>query len=139
MPVVAKPLTRKTLDKLTCQAPGCTHARHEGIVLHGRCHLKSPSKVRYSASGVVEISCLACDRSIVDVALNAQDRMTVNEALACADPQCKEVNHNLVFRAACHREAGMFVTYQDGKLLLTCGECAEMVVWHHVDSGGASA
>lgn len=135
------PLTRKTLDKLTCQSPGCTHESHEGLVLHGRCHLKAPSIARYRTGGVVEISCLTCEHPIAEVAVNAQERAAADEALACTDPHCKEPpeNHCLVFRAPCHRKAGVFVTYQDGHLLLTCGECDQLVGVHHVDPGSATA
>lgn len=139
--VTREPLTRKVLDKLTCQVPGCTHERHEGLVLHGRCHTGTPSTARYRVSGVVEISCLACDQRIAEIALTAKERVSANKILTCTDPHCTEPpeNHSLVFRAPCHREAGVFVTYQDGHLLLTCGECAELVDTRHVAAGNASA
>jgi hypothetical protein len=139
--VEKNPLTRKTLDKLTCQVPGCTHEWHEGFVLHGACHIKAPSTARYWGTGVVEIRCLRCDREIVEIALTAQDCAVVNVILVCTDPHCKEPpeNHSLVLHAPCHRGAGVFVTYQDGDLMFTCGECATLIDVHPVAAGGASA
>ena len=142
MPSVEKaPLTRSNLDKLTCQVPGCTHERHEGLVLRGRCHIKSPSTARYWAGGVIEISCLKCDQGVAEIALDARERAAADEVLACRDPNCKEPpeSHSLVFYPPCHRTAGVFVTYQDGHLLIACGKCEALVGSHHVAEGGASA
>ena len=141
MPRVKRPLTRSALDKATCQAPGCKHESHGGVVLHGRCHVGSPSTVRYWASGVVEVRCERCDQEIVEVLLHPEEQPTMNAALACKDPHCKEPaeNHSLVLRAQCHRGVGLFVVYQDGHLLVTCGACKAAVSSHHVAEDGASA
>lgn len=139
--VARAPLTRKVLDKLTCQSPGCAHESHDGLVLHGRCHIKAPSIARCSLSGVVTISCLTCEQLIVEVALDAREHATVHEILACSDPGCKEPpeNHNLVFRAPCHRDAGVFASYRDGHLMITCGECSKLVGAHRVEAGWGAA
>jgi hypothetical protein len=143
MPSMKKPapLTRKTLDKATCQVPGCTHEKHDGLVLHGRCHVEAPSTVRYWASGVVEIRCKKCDKGVAEIMLHPDEQALANEALACRDPHCKEPpeNHSLVLRAQCHRDGGVFVVYQGGHLLVTCGMCEEPVSSHHVAEGSAPA
>jgi ribosomal protein S27E len=135
------PLTRKTLDKLTCQSPGCTHESHEGLVLHSACHTKAPTTMRYWANGAVEIRCKQCDRWIVEIMLHPEEQAAASEALACDDPHCEEPpeNHSLVLRAPCHRDDGVFVTYQDGHLVVTCGECGDLVGSRHVAGGGPVA
>ena len=134
LPSMTKPLTRQILDKLTCQVPGCTHDRHEGLVLHARCHVEAPSTARYWPSGIVEVSCLVCDRLVVEVTLDAKEREVANKRLECTDPGCKEPpeNHSLVFRSPCHRDAGVFVSYQNGHLHMLCGSCQTLVESHHV-------
>lgn len=138
MPAVAKaPLTRKILDKLTCQTPHCTHDRHDGLVLHGRCHPTSTTTASYGARGVVEINCRTCDQAIAEIALSPEDCEAANAILACTDPSCTELpeSHSLVLRAPCHRNAGVFVSYQSGHLTITCGKCAVVSGKHHVASG----
>lgn len=138
---VKRPLTRSALDKATCQAHECTHENHEGVVLHGRCHLESSTTVRYWASGVIEIRCKRCDKGIAEVLLHPDEQVAMAVALVCKDPLCKELpeNHSLVLRAQCHRGAGLFVVYQCGHLLVTCGVCKARVSSHHVAGDGASA
>ncbi len=135
------PLTRKALDKLTCQAPGCTHESHDGLVLHGACHIQTPSTARYQQSGVIEISCGKCEKWIAAVAIHPEERAAMNAAIVCRDPSCKEPpeSHSIVFRAPCHRDQGVIVTYQRGHLMIACGKCKEVVDAHHVAEGTATA
>jgi len=119
------PLTRKTLDKLTCQAPGCTHEDHDGLVLHGRCHIKSASLALCWPNGIVAISCKQCGQAIAEIELHAEECSKMKQALTCTDPSCKELpeNHSMVLLAQCHPKAGVFITYQAGKILVACGKC----------------
>jgi len=135
------PLTRNALDKASCQAPGCKHDNHDGLVLHGRCHVKAPTTVRYWVSGVVEVRCKQCGQKIAEILLHPEEQAAANEVLACKDPHCEEPpeSHSLVLRAQCHRDGGVFVVYQGGHLLVTCGTCKEPISSHHVAEGGASA
>ena len=132
-----QPLTRASLDKLSCQAPGCTHEGHEGLVLHGACHVRSPSTARYWASGVIELRCCKCDKLIVIVALHDEVRIVANAQLRCDDPNCKEPleDHSMVFRSQCHPKVGIFATYANGHLEFRCGKCDAVTGSYHVAAG----
>lgn len=138
--VAKKPLTRSDLDKQSCQAPGCTHQSHDGLVLHGACHMKAPSTARYWASGVVELRCGKCDKWIADIELHPEVQAAANEHLKCDDPNCKEPpeGHSMVFRSQCHPKIGVFATYMDGHLVFQCGKCKEVVGAYHVASGASA-
>ena len=138
MTSVGKPrLTRADLDKLSCQALGCTHESHDGLVLHGACHVKAPSTARYWASGVIELRCSKCDKWIADVALHPEVQAVANERLKCNDPNCKEPpeGHSMVFRSQCHPKIGVFATYMDEHLVFQCGKCEAIAGSYHVAAG----
>lgn len=61
------PMTREALDGMQCATPGCTEP-HGPLVMHSRCHPKSPTWVTY-ADGVMTVSCAKCDTMIIEVAV----------------------------------------------------------------------
>lgn len=62
------PLTRATMDGRGCQAPGCAHTAHEGLVLKSRCHPRAGMKVTYRGSdGVLEVECHQCGMRTAEV------------------------------------------------------------------------
>lgn len=63
---MSAPLTRLRLDQMRCASPGCTHEKHGGLFLHGRCHIGEGNEVEYR-DGVLYVRCCVCQRQIVDI------------------------------------------------------------------------
>ncbi len=62
------PLTRLDLDSMGCGVPGCTHAMHESMFVHSRCHPTAGTRVEYRRpEGVLRIRCRKCEAHIIDV------------------------------------------------------------------------
>jgi hypothetical protein len=60
--------TRRMLDAQACSKPGCSHAFHERLWLHGRCHPSAGMRASYdAATGVLAIECRKCKKLIVEV------------------------------------------------------------------------
>ena len=54
-------LTRRDLDRFTCQTPGCTCADSQ-LVLHARCHPRSGTWAIYdSTDGTLTVTCATCN------------------------------------------------------------------------------
>jgi hypothetical protein len=63
-------LSREILDRLSCQNPNCTHADHEALYLHAKCHISSPTWAKYVAgSGVLQILCAECNAVVAQIAV----------------------------------------------------------------------
>jgi hypothetical protein len=77
-------LHREQLDAGTCSTPGCDHASHDGLYLHGRCHPASPTWAEYRATGVVRITCGTCRKLICEIAVASQKEQAATEAAAAA-------------------------------------------------------
>ena len=73
-------LYREQLDHMRCGRPGCTHENHGGdaVYLHGRCHMDSPSWVKYE-DGVVTVSCSKCKRPIAEIAVAWSEHWQPNQ------------------------------------------------------------
>lgn len=61
-------LYREEMDKMRCGEPGCTHEDHDGLFLHGKCHIESPSWVEYR-DGVILVTCATCNKMIAVIAV----------------------------------------------------------------------
>jgi|GEM_PF-6607746 len=137
----AAPLTTTELDRLTCAAPGCTHENHGPLFLHSRCHLKSPTIIRYWGDGVVEIRCKICNHFVGSIALQAEQAEQLTAKIECTDPNCKEPaeNHTLLMKPPCHPTAGQFAVYHGGHLTLACAKCQSVQAVLHVKEVSAEA
>lgn len=60
-------LTQQDLDLAICSMRECTYD-HSELVLHGKCHPKSPTWAAYSkADGVLRIGCAECGHLVVEI------------------------------------------------------------------------
>ncbi len=54
-----------------CSVPGCTHADHQQVFIHPKCHPSAGLSVRYErGSGKLNILCRECKQPIVDVSVS---------------------------------------------------------------------
>lgn len=64
-------LTRRELDPMRCETPGCDHADHpHGLSLHPTCHARAPLQVWYR-DGVLTVLCAGCKTEIARIAVAA--------------------------------------------------------------------
>jgi hypothetical protein len=61
-------LTREDLDKQSCQMPNCDHTSHDGLYLHGACHLHAAVVCQY-LDGVLLFYCAKCGGSVARIAV----------------------------------------------------------------------
>jgi hypothetical protein len=66
-------MTRKQLDVMQCQMPGCDHKNHSTIhFFHSRCHTDADCEVSYDNQlGMIRIDCGECGRNICMVEVAA--------------------------------------------------------------------
>jgi hypothetical protein len=59
-------MTRKQLDVMQCQMPGCDHKNHSTIhFFHSRCHTDADCEVSYDNQlGLLKIDCGMCGQNI---------------------------------------------------------------------------
>lgn len=71
---MAKVLTRKELDVMQCQHPGCTHENHNTVFfLHARCHEDADCEVSYdNATGLLNVVCGFCGSEIATLKIAAK-------------------------------------------------------------------
>lgn len=65
----SSPLTRRDLDRGVCMVPGCDHTDHDGLFLHGRCHISAPTTCEYRREGVLRVTCSACGKLVAEIAV----------------------------------------------------------------------
>ncbi len=65
-------LYREDLDKMTCGDPGCDHTAHDGLYLHGACHIDSPTWAEYR-EGQLIITCATCKKLIGIIAVASKE------------------------------------------------------------------
>jgi hypothetical protein len=61
-------LTREDLDRTTCQMPDCDHTSHDGLILHGTCHVQAAMTVEYR-SGELTFYCAICGGFVTRIAV----------------------------------------------------------------------
>lgn len=130
-------LTRQDLDKVTCSAPGCDHAAHQGgaFVLHGRCHPRSTQIVRFLRETFsIEVICKRCNLLVAHIGIDPREAEPI---LA----QLPEGQHTLRLyphcSPKCRKIGALFLTYQDGHLLAVCARCKGGVGTMHVKDAEA--
>lgn len=64
------------LQEAHCQHPDCDHTEHTRLVLHSRCHPKSPTWVAYDRQReAVTVACARCHQTIVEIAIAHRPRL----------------------------------------------------------------
>lgn len=64
-------VTRETLDRMQCAAPGCDHTAHDSeMYFHARCHPAAGIEASYNRDlGSLRLACTACGKTVVEVAV----------------------------------------------------------------------
>lgn len=64
-------LTQRELDRMQCGVPHCDHKHDSTLVLHGRCHMESPTWVSYDrTTGDLEVACSTCGKTVALIAVS---------------------------------------------------------------------
>lgn len=135
MPTKNLALTREQLDKMTCSVPGCAHETHP-LVLHGRCHPKSPQSVRMSIDErALEVSCKSCGAFISLLAVALEEVEAIARILGEAEIESARAQGLLPgmrFHQNCHRGTGLYAVYSNGHLIVMCAECQTPAHTFHI-------
>lgn len=68
MTIYAPALTREDLDRASCQMPDCDHTTHDGLYLHGACHVRASVTCMY-LDGCLIFHCAACGGFVTRIAV----------------------------------------------------------------------